>query len=101
MSGIVWEEPPPKQRGRGPAPIWSARLAPVRERPGVWANVGRWHSRTVTGLRQGHYAEIAAGEYEVEGREFDRTTNLVTLYVRYVGGEDAGASSATSAEAGQ
>jgi hypothetical protein len=102
VSDIVWEEPPVKKRGKsGASPEWVGRLAPMRSRPGTWANLGRFSASTVTHLRQGHYAGTTPGEYEAEGRDFDRSKNTVTLYVRYVGSGDAGAPSATAEESGK
>lgn len=85
MTEIVWEDPPEKTHGGGGAPVWAKRLAPLRERPGQWANFGQHHASTVTRLRRGQFAEIADGEFEVTSRGIDKDTHKVTLYVRFVG----------------
>lgn len=88
MEEIVWEDPPESPHGGGSGRVWADRLAPLRERPGQWANLGRRQSSTITQIRQGRYAGIAAGDFEAEGREYDKATNLLTVYVRYVGKAD-------------
>ena len=101
MTEIVWEDPPTTTRAPSHHGVWAERLAPLRDRPGEWAKVGRVHSATALKIKRGQMLGIPAGEFEATLRDVDRTENKGTLYVRYVGGSDAGASSATSAEVGQ
>ena len=87
--GMKWvEELPERRRARWPG-VWRMRLAPLVERPGVWAAIKKYRSNTeATGtasrLRLGRLggAGLDRKEYEFVARE-------KTVYARYVGKEEA------------
>jgi hypothetical protein len=85
---VEWGELPPDKRSTsGSAGIWYKRLAPFRDRPGQWGNLGPLHPSTVTHIKTGKLAGLTAGEYEATGRNM-RTVDgkiRVDVWVRYVG----------------
>lgn len=84
MSDIVWEDPRPRTPGGRPR-VWEGRLAPLRDHPGRWANLGTHNRQYVTRINQGTLAGAGPGEFEAKGRG-TRGSASVTLYVRYIGG---------------
>jgi hypothetical protein len=96
VSDIVWEEPPtPVRRGTGRPPVWVHRLAPLRDRPGEWANLGT-HAAIYAGrINRGLLPGIDPGEFQATARNVNQTPGKghgqATLFVRYVGSGDAGA----------
>lgn len=84
MTEIVWEDPPPKTKGSRKG-VWAGRLAPLREHPGKWANLGSYHCGTAAMLKGGRLGGATAGEFDAVCRDVDRLSGRGTLYVRYVG----------------
>jgi hypothetical protein len=83
---IVWEAPPePTWSNRPRVGKWTRLLAPLRDRPGEWANLGEHHCGTVSRIKTGQVGDAKPGEFEATSRGVDRETNKGTLYVRYVG----------------
>lgn len=80
---IKWEAPPSSRAGARRA--WADRLAPLRDRPGEWANVGRNWQALASNITRGRIAGIPAGEYEAVARNSDRATGACDVYVRYIG----------------
>lgn len=83
MDEIVWEDPPLSHAGPT-GPRWADRLAPLRERPGEWANLGRHNPNYVTQINQGSLTGIEPGEFEAVGRRSSGDGKR-DLYVRYIG----------------
>jgi hypothetical protein len=84
VSDIVWEDPPPAMSG-GHRLVWADRLAPLRERPGEWANLGEHNTSIAVRIRQGRAGSCAPGEFEATVRHADSGRGRGTIYVRYVG----------------
>lgn len=84
---VKWEDPP--ETGTGPtASTWATRLAPLRERPGVWANFGEQQASVSTRIRRGHVSGTKPGEFEATTRgqgKDGRSRGRAILYVRFVG----------------
>jgi hypothetical protein len=84
---LKWGEPPPivnKPR----AGVWALRLAPLKDRPGEWACIGRFFSSTAAAIRKGRLEGVPAGDYETTLRDYQRPPegdNKGDLYVRYIG----------------
>ena len=79
-SQIVWEDPPPRQRGVGSDP-WFGRLEPVKQRPNRWARVCAVSTngaarQAIHRLRHGG-VNIPRGKFEFEARG-------VYVYARYL-----------------
>lgn len=81
---IVWEDPPPPFATNGRPPVWGGRLAPLREHPGRWANLGEHHKSSVSMINKGRFDGIEAGEFEARTVGIKDTSRCI-LYVRYVG----------------
>jgi len=86
---LIFEEPPPKERGPGAAPgqspmgLW---LAELRNHPNAWAKYPeRVHCAVMTRIRSGKYG-VGVGEYEASGR--NTIKGRCDLYARYIGGGD-------------
>lgn len=88
MSELTWEDPPVRKHGKGRRRVWEERLAPLRDHPGRWANVGKHHATVVAYINTGRCAGIRAGEFEATARGIDRATMQADIYVRFVGGSD-------------
>jgi len=102
MTEIVWEEPPAQHSASADYGKWGGILAALVEHPGKWANLGPHGLGTAHNIKNGLMRGTRpAGTFDAVMRANDKKTKTGTLYVRYVGGGDAGASSATSAEVGQ
>ncbi len=83
---IVWEDPPPAWRG-----IWVTRLAPLVDRPNVWARVYTSPSKnsslaTASNLRK-RTVLMPPGRWEVAYRRRDEGG---AVYARYLGPDEVG-----------
>lgn len=85
MSEPVWEDPP---RTVGRPAVWPDRLAPLRERPGDWMNMGVHSASIAHAIKTGKVAGAEPGEFEATVRNVDPETKKATLYVRFVGSND-------------
>ena len=81
---IVWEDPPTSVAGPAAKGVWAQRLAPLREHPGVWANLGDFHQSQAFVIRHGRKSGVPAGEFETCVRNVKNGRG--TLYARFVGG---------------
>lgn len=82
---IVWEDPPEIDRRGGRRSPWDERLAPLREHPGKWANLGSWDRSTSSNIVGCQVGSHLPGEFEAVMRHIDKSTFRGTLYVRFVG----------------
>jgi hypothetical protein len=75
---IVWRDPPPKvSRSK-----WADLLAPLKERPGVWAMVKADTPDKISGLRQ-RLVKTAAVKEQFELRAHKVDDDRAELYARY------------------
>jgi hypothetical protein len=75
---IVWKEPPPKVSRS----VWADRLAPLKERPGVWAMVKADTPAKIGGLRT-RLAKTSAIKGQFELRAHKLADDAAELYARF------------------
>jgi hypothetical protein len=88
---VKWEDPPATTRGTGK---WRELLAPLRERPGEWANLGVHTLTSARSIRLGHVSGAEAGEFEAVTR--GQKDSKATIYARYIGKPDLKAAAEAS-----
>lgn len=81
LADFEWADPPRSTGKRGPtSQVWVGRLAPLKERPGVWARVHIGRTAWVQFKRSAPYIDWTL--YETTMRVVDGQREL---YARYIG----------------
>lgn len=70
---IVWEEPPPEQKG-----TYGKAIAQLRANPGRWARLEGVSKFFAYSLRHGTLAGVTKGEFEALTRTDPRTGSTLT-----------------------
>lgn len=66
---------------------WAAVAKFVQDSAPKWVNVGDYDPSYGTKIRQGHYAALPAGDYEVTTRkEASSAEGKTAIFMRYIGG---------------
>lgn len=86
MSDVVWEEPPPKERGIHTSK-WLPTAAEIRTRPGEWCRLPQvFLSQRHVGALKTSPAFQPRDEWEITSRK--QADGTCFIYVRYVGAQE-------------